>query len=307
MCFQSEVAVTKAIMTKWLVVQKDYGQLGNRLHTHANALAFAIEHDLNLLNLSFTEQAKGFSHHNGLAADRHLPQAFFLRLLLSLPKVVPLLQRLALSDRHLAKLGNRLRVIERHDDETLEEQDLFNALVHSPSSRILLIRSWDINCSQTLEKKASEIRRRLSPRQETQKAVAEIIDSMPSHDLLVGLHARRGDYATWLDGRHYHSWEQYADWLHQTHRLLLQHGRKPAYLLCSDESPPKGVFSPLPVVIGQRDSMTDLYALASSRLLLGPPSSFGSWASFYGNVPRITLSKSMQIDALEALEQVEQC
>ena len=298
MRFQSEVVVTKAIMTKWLVVQKDYGQLGNRLHTHANALAFAIEHDLNFLNLSFTEQAKGFSRHNGLAADRHLPQAFLLRLLLSLPKVLPLLQRLSLSDRHLAKLGNRLRVIARHDDETLEEQDLLNALVHSPSSRIILIRSWDLNCRQTLEKQASEIRRRLSPRQETQKAVADILGSMPTHDMLVGLHARRGDYATWLDGRHYHSWEQYAEWLHQTHRLLLQHGHKPAYLLCSDESPPEGVFSPLPIVIGQRDPMTDLYVLASSRLLLGPPSSFGSWASFYGEIPQLVLQPGSSVSTL---------
>jgi hypothetical protein len=30
----------------------------------------------------------------------------------------------------------------------------------------------------------------------------------------------------------------------------------------------------------------DLYALASCDYIIGPPSTFSQWASFYGNVPR---------------------
>ena len=41
-------------MNRWMILQRDYGQLGNRLHTHANALAWCIENNVNLLNLSFS-------------------------------------------------------------------------------------------------------------------------------------------------------------------------------------------------------------------------------------------------------------
>ena len=43
---------------KVLVIYCDYGRLGNRLHTHANALAWCIENNYNLINLSFIEYAR---------------------------------------------------------------------------------------------------------------------------------------------------------------------------------------------------------------------------------------------------------
>ena len=276
-------------MKPWIILKRDYGQLGNRLHTHANALAFAIEHNLNFLNLSFTESAKDFSRPNYTTQDRYLPQASILGRFLSSSKIVSVLQRLSLSDRHLGKLGGRLKVIDRNDDESLEEQDLFYELKSSTSVRIFLLRAWDVNCPQALEKHATQIRERLAPSSETKKAVLELLGSIPPHTKLVGLHIRRGDYAKWLGGQHYHSWEQYGEWLKQTHDIVLRQGHKPTYLICSDEPPPSDIFSALPVRVGQRSPMTDLYALASCKLVLGPPSSFGSWASFYGKVPRVVL------------------
>jgi hypothetical protein len=274
----------------WLILKRDYGQLGNRLHTHANALAFAIEYNLNFLNLSFTETAKDFSRQSYTTQDRYLPQASILGRFLSSSKIVSVLQRLSLSDRLLGKLGGRVKVIDRKDDETLKEQDLFYELKSSTSVPIFLLRAWDVKCPQALEKHATQIRKRLAPNSETKKVIIDLLASIPPHTLLVGVHIRRGDYAKWLGGLHYHSWEQYYEWLSQIHNILLRKGHKPSYLLCSDESPPSNIFSTLPVIVGQRSPMTDLYALASCKLVLGPPSSFGSWASFYGEVPRIVLN-----------------
>ena len=47
---------------KLLVVFCDYGRLGNRLHTHANALAWCIENNYNLINLSFFDYAELFKN-----------------------------------------------------------------------------------------------------------------------------------------------------------------------------------------------------------------------------------------------------
>ncbi len=285
-------------MKPWLILKRDYGQLGNRLHTHANALSYAIEHDLNLLNLSFIGFASHFLPHKGLSIDRHLPHASLFHHLLRLPQVISLLQRLALSDRHLAKLANNLYIVQREDHETLEETELDRTLSSYHKPPRVLIRAWDLRCQQSLQKHAPEIRRRLTPTKATCDAVTHLLSSLPRHDMLVGLHARRGDYALWQDGLHYHSWEQYAEWLHQTHAVLLRNGNHPTYLLCSDELPPADTFSPLPVAIEQRPIMTDLHALSSCQLLLGPPSSFSSWAAFYGKVPHLCLKPNLRITTL---------
>ena len=288
-------------MKTCLILKRDFGQLGNRLHTHANVLAFALEHDLDLLNLSFSGQTKHFARHDGQPADRHFQHSPLLRTLLQFPKILALFQRLALSDRHLARFGNILLTLERNDEEALDEAELAHVLLPSPRPRFILLRTWDLRCPKALEKHAPAIRQRLSPAKHTRDAVAHLHAKLPPHDLLVGLHARRGDYATWQKGLHFHSWQQYADWLRQTHALLLQAGHQPAYLLCSDESPPPGTFVPLPIAAEQRHLMTDLNALSTCHLLLGPPSSFGSWAAFYGNVPRLCLQPDTTVTSLPPL------
>ena len=52
-------------MNRCMIVQRDFGQLGNRLHTHANAVAWCLENKLNLINLSFIEYADWFSKWQG--------------------------------------------------------------------------------------------------------------------------------------------------------------------------------------------------------------------------------------------------
>ena len=56
-------------MTRWMILQRDYGQLGNRLHTHANALAWCIENNVNLLNLSFQYFAINFGQNRNQNAE----------------------------------------------------------------------------------------------------------------------------------------------------------------------------------------------------------------------------------------------
>ena len=70
-------------MNRWLIIHSDYGQLGNRLHTHANAVAWCLENNVNLINLSFVKYSIGFSNYNGnpihsLIINKLLSQYAFL-------------------------------------------------------------------------------------------------------------------------------------------------------------------------------------------------------------------------------------
>ena len=45
--------------------------------------------------------------------------------------------------------------------------------------------------------------------------------------------------------------------------------------------------------------MIDLHTLILCDYIIGPPSSFGTWISWYGNVPRLIINKDTKIDNLE--------
>ena len=84
-------------MNKWLLIQKDYGQLGNRLHTHANALAWGIENKVNLLNLSFKKYSPLFASDKNHTVETFIVRRSKLTNLLRFEKTWRLLEKL----RHL--------------------------------------------------------------------------------------------------------------------------------------------------------------------------------------------------------------
>jgi hypothetical protein len=60
--------------------------------------------------------------------------------------------------------------------------------------------------------------------------------------------------------------------------------RSVRFLLVSDESIDMSNFSEFDVVAGLGDAVGDLYSLARCDYLIGPPSTYTSWASWYGGV-----------------------
>ena len=115
--------------------------------------------------------------------------------------------------------------------------------------------------------------------------------------VLVGIHVRRGDYATFANGRYYYDLPTYA---RQLAALLPQFpaGVRVEFLMCSDEALDMSHFAGLPVHRPTGHFVEDLYALAGCDYVLGPPSSFSLWASFAGQVPLCHLHSASQAVAL---------
>src|SRR5207253_5956455 len=73
--------------------------------------------------------------------------------------------------------------------------------------------------------------------------VAEVISECRKEcDVLVGVHARRGDYKTFMRGMYYYDDADYGNFLKQVSKLFP--GKKVTYLICSNEdvsiTPPEG-------------------------------------------------------------------
>lgn len=288
-------------MNRWMILQRDYGQLGNRLHTHANALAWCMENNVNLINLSFKQYSHWFSKKDIKSVETFMPRTSNFAYLLDYKFFWKFIDRLSRSDEWLRRL-TKIIIMEKKDSEFLSEEELDQSF--KSDNRVLLVRAWDVRCPKALENRADEIRQRIQPGNREQAAIKCLIEDIrQSHDILVGLHVRRNDYRTWAKGIHFHSWQNYREWLEEIDILLKKKYQKPGYLICSDESPPKAIFEELPTIIDERSAIIDLYALASCDYLLGPPSSFGTWASFYGKTPRLCLYSNTQIDSLSLFKQ----
>lgn len=147
-----------------------------------------------------------------------------------------------------------------------------------------------------LQQTLPELKRIFRPKDDImEKAEALIADMRESADMVVGVHIRRGDYATWHDGRFFYSLEDY-------HRMMLSvkelyKNNKVSFFISSNEDFPLDIFTGCECRrFGQEPSgaVLDLYTLSLCQRIMGPFSSFSRWASFIGEVPLCFLERKDQ-------------
>jgi hypothetical protein len=109
-----------------------------------------------------------------------------------------------------------------------------------------------------------------------------------SSDILVGVHLRQGDVFTDPVRQDALDQSAYAQCLAEFQ--LLFPGKNVSFLICSNESIAKALFSTYNYKLGLGDFLDDLYSLSECDYLLGAgQSSFSLWASKIGSVPRAGL------------------
>ncbi len=102
-------------------------------------------------------------------------------------------------------------------------------------------------------------------------------------ELVIGVHIRQGDYATFENGRYFYSIDQY---IAAMKRIGDRYPDRDIVYLVSGNVPLANVdFGDLNVCFASGHLVEDMYSLASCDVLIGPPSTYTGWASFYGRVP----------------------
>ncbi len=294
-------------MLRILLINCDYGRLGNRLHTHANALAWCIEHNYNLINLSFSDYADFFKNspkHN--SGNLHQHENFIFKSL-SNRLFRNILRRLLLSDKWLERFAWIINQIRTTKNEALLESDLSRQI---KQNKINLIKHWDISCYSLIKVYQHKLRHFLSPIKKYVVSAEKVIEDLRSkYDCVIGVHARRGDYSTYLEGIHYHSWESYLHWANQTKQVLEKSGKKNVgVIICSDEVPPSTVPNHEAVYFSSScEIIVDIHILSLCDYNLGPPSSFGTWISWFGKVRRLVVYNKTEVTSLEQFKVCTTC
>lgn len=104
-----------------------------------------------------------------------------------------------------------------------------------------------------------------------------------SFDFVIGIHMRRGDYKTHFSGKFYYSNDDYIMILDFLKNKFSSN--RVCFFVCSNEPISKKIRKYNNVIIANNSSPSnDLFLLGQCNLIIGPPSSFSAWASYFYNV-----------------------
>lgn len=267
-----------------IVVAKKVGRLANRMLLFSHLIAAAREHGFSILNPAFDQYARYFPSTSRNLVPRFPPG----RPLVAAPAVARSVSYRAVHAAaevawHLQQRGRDVGIIRLSRDQELDlNSDFFVGMARR--HRVLFIQDWFFRNHENVERHAGLLRSYFTPhRHRLDRARAAVEPGRAGGRLVIGVHVRRGDYERFKGGRFLFSHDAYRATMEQAREA--HSDRDVAFLVSSDEPLPQRAFGELEVIDAPGAELEDLYALASCDLLIGPPSTYNRWASFWGEVP----------------------
>ena len=275
-----------------VIVSRKSGRMGNRLFTFAHFIANSLEYGpYSVLNPVFNEYSAFF-----VGTDSRWITRFPAQASVTSEGVASDIRRMGrkVLDYLIYAVTNPLRrdriaflhsafheVIDLHHPAVYEWRQ--TGFLQFVRQKAVISNGWIFWDHESFIKHAASIREyfRLVPALATR--VQKHMETCRQQDVvLVGVHIRHGDYRTTGEATYYYETEQYAALMR---RLAASSTSKLCFMVCSDEPIQSADFAGLDIRLGPGTAIEDMYALAACDYIIGPPSSFSGWASFYGQVP----------------------
>jgi len=138
-----------------------------------------------------------------------------------------------------------------------------------------------------------------------QRVDSELRERLEKFKIIVGVHIRRGDYRDFLGGIYNFDDKTYVRVMESIKDQLKSIDQRAIFLLCSNEKIDLSSYSNLEVFqISEPNSISDLYALSSCNYIIGPPSTYSMWASYYGKVPLKFIKKPNELINLKDFSEI---
>lgn len=263
-----------------LINLEPFGRLGNRLFFGAHLLAFGLRFDVPTLNLGFAEYAPLFPWMEGNAALaypwRETGNSRMARALLRRHQCIEILPW----SHRFRYWGDR--------DFNFDETQKARLLGPLREGRDVYLRAWLFRGFESVTRFRPQILEVFRPSDDILGRTGEFLGGVRSGgDKIVGVHVRWEDYRGtpfFLDQ------QGFVQRMRQVRDLSV--GERVRFVLFSNETLPSEGWGDLDVIVSPSPSILfDLQAMSACDALMGPPSTFSGWASFYGAVPLLPLSQ----------------
>ena len=296
----SPLRMNKVSLPLFFVMGKP-GQLGNRLFFFSYVISLAIKLGGRVANPGFAEFALAFAATQADAFCRWPPRHSVLRARWLADALFEIVEFGFRAARKLRLPIPGVKLIGIHQALTAEHGIQNEPFLESlRGARIVFICGW-IDLEKIQFEHPERIRAFFVPAESHRAAVGRLVDGARREcEVLVGIHIRQGDYADFEGGRFYFSTAAYVKKMRHMSALFPE--KKVGFIVCSNS--PQSIADPLlPTVFsGPGHPVEDLYALAACDYIIGPPSTFSRWASFYGKIP---LWDMCDEDSLPKIEEFE--
>jgi hypothetical protein len=248
-----------------IVISKKYGQLCNNIILYSNFLVFSKKYKIKLYNPSFYKYAQYFS---GSFNNNRSTLVYLIFHLIS--KI---------------KFNSKLLKIIKDSDEEIYFLD--ENVEDIKKAKICFFSGWFVRTRDSnYERTHSLLTDFFRPVEKHMSKINDYLNSVKQgNDIIVGIHIRRGDYIKWRGGKFYYSDISYMEKMKEFANLQLD--KKVKFVLCSNKSIQLSSFKNegLDCVLGPGNEIEDLYVLAGCDYILGPPSTYSIWASYFGKKP----------------------
>lgn len=153
---------------------------------------------------------------------------------------------------------------------------------------------WLFRNPAGLKKFRNELVPTFAPNSIIEKKVAEIIKPIrQKYKRVIGIHIRQTDYRTFKGGIYFVPQTRVKAIIDE---FILKNSvniNETLFLFASDGQIEKDVFKNLNIYVSKENSVTDLFLISSTDTIIGSDSSFGAFASWYGNIPHIVMTKDV--------------
>jgi len=270
---------------------KPFGRLGNRLFLFSHLIAFAERYNVRVLSPALSEYRNDFPFFadpscayepgtNAYEPHRISVRALYFKAVLG---IVP-----------------TVRFWDDHDmvfDGEDSNDPRVKRMIESPR---VFFEGWRFRSHETILKIMPRIREVFVPREDVRRSVDKRSTSARERgDIVVGVHLRWEDYrGTPL----FFPLPSFLDRMKEIAELLQP--AKTSFLIVSPEKLDQADFPAECIICSGGGAVHDLYTLAACDYIMGPPSTFSGWASFYGGKPLFAMREDSRFDDLSTAETI---
>ncbi len=289
-------------MVKIKIIKTAGNELSNQLWNYISIYAYTLERKFTLQNYSFFEYGNYFT----ISA----PNLFF-RLFFFLPFTNYTKRKTSLKRRLWRKLYEHYTkiIISINKQSVITSDNSENKPFYLPPtnenlklsefeklSKTIYFDGWLFRNPIGIKKYRKEIIEYFKPRQDIEKKVATQIKTLRSKfKNLIGIHIRQGDYKEWRNGAYFIPQTRVREIIDEYLKKSGLNTSETCFIITSDGPIETPLFSDLNLHLSKENAVHDLFLLSSTDLILGANSTFGAFASYYGDIPFIVMQKE-QID-----------
>jgi len=270
-----------------VIIHYRAGQLANRLFHFSHFIGNSIEYNYKLIYPYFDDYKEFFdSTENNTFPTKNISIQFTKIALFNtiIRKVIIRAQQKYTKSPFLNKV--HFHSIKEYDTTETNFELGSNDFIKSAKSTILFVEGWLYRDKENLLKHRDTIKKIFTPKAPYLLEIETTLKRCSEKgDCIIGVHIRRGDYQTFNNGLWYYSDQVYTEKMKDLEIQLAKKHKRCVFYICSNEEIDKSHFQDFNVVIESNHFIVDLYMLAHCNYIIGPPSTYSAWASFYGNVP----------------------